>query len=161
MINFYLQKTVKWENGKVVLIDQTKLPNKVSFIECNDYKQVAIAIKNLAVRGAPALATTAALGLALAAKNSKAENKEELLRELEVASKIIGDTRPTAINLFWAIQRIMGRAKSFKGNVKKMAEAVLEDAICIAEEDIAVNHKLGKIGAEMLNHGDIVLTHCK
>lgn len=161
MTNFYSERTVKWEDDKVVLIDQTKLPNNFIYIRCNNYNEVAQAIRTMAVRGAPAIGATASFGLALAAKHSKAKNKVELLTDLEEASDVIKNTRPTAINLFWALQRIMNLVKKTKGNVKKLVEVAKEEAIKIAEEDVQVNHVLGKIGSELLNHGDIVLTHCK
>jgi methylthioribose-1-phosphate isomerase len=161
MTNFYSERTVKWEDDTVVLIDQTKLPNKFIHIRCNNYNEVAQAIRTLAVRGAPAIGATAAFGLALAAKHSKAKNKAELLTDLEEASDVIRNTRPTAMNLLWALQRIMNLVKKTKGKVKKLVEVAKEEAIKIAEEDVQVNHVLGKIGAKLLDHGDIVLTHCK
>jgi methylthioribose-1-phosphate isomerase len=161
MNRFYSERTVKWENDKVVLIDQTKLPNKFIFFECNNYKEVAQAIKTMVVRGAPAIGATAAFGLVLAAKNSKAKNKVGLLTDLEEASNKIRNTRPTAMNLFWALQRVMNSVKKSKGNVKKLVEVAKEEANKIAEEDVRINHVLGKIGSKLLAHGDIVLTHCK
>src|SRR6187200_1184942 len=94
--------TVAWKDDSVVLIDQTKLPNKLVYVRCKDYKEVANAIKNLVVRGAPAIGITAALGLALAAIQSNSKTLSELMADLDIAFKVLQSTRPTAINLFWA-----------------------------------------------------------
>ena len=96
-------KTVEWKNNKVVMIDQTKLPNQLIFNEYDDYNQVAEAIKTLVVRGAPAIGVSGAFGLALAVIQSNADTKEQLLQDLEKAKKILYDTRPTAVNLSWGL----------------------------------------------------------
>jgi len=100
-------KTIEWKDNKVVMIDQTKLPNKLEFVEFSDYHQVADAIKNLVVRGAPAIGVSGAFGLALASLQSKAESKDELIHDLEEAKKILIETRPTAVNLKWGLEKIM------------------------------------------------------
>ena len=102
-----LLKTVEWKNNKVVMIDQTKLPNELVFVEYSDYHDVANAIKTLIVRGAPAIGVSGAFGLALAALQSKAITKDQLLSELESARKTLYETRPTAINLAWGLDKIM------------------------------------------------------
>jgi len=99
-------RTVEWKDNKVVMIDQTKLPNELVFVEFSDFQQVADAIKNLVVRGAPAIGVSGAFGLALAAQQSKATTKDELLKDLEKARRILFETRPTAINLKWGLDRI-------------------------------------------------------
>lgn len=151
--------TVSWQDDGVVLIDQTKLPNKLVYVKCKDYKQVAEAIKNLVVRGAPAIGVTAAFGLALAAKASKAKELSELMTELDTSFKVLRATRPTAINLFWALERVMGKAKRAK-SVEAARAAVIEEAKRMSEEDIHANRKMGSNGAKLFSDGDVVLTHC-
>ena len=100
-------RTVEWKNNKVLMIDQTKLPNKLEFVEYDDYNQVADAIKTLVVRGAPAIGVSGALGLALAVLQSTATTKDELISDLEKAKQILFATRPTAVNLGWGLEKIM------------------------------------------------------
>ncbi|HEV8388117.1 MAG TPA: S-methyl-5-thioribose-1-phosphate isomerase [Nitrososphaera sp.] len=157
--NLDLLLTVSWQDDGVVLIDQTKLPNKLVYVKCKDYKQVAEAIKNLVVRGAPAIGVTAAFGLALAAKASKAKELSELMTELDTSFKVLRATRPTAINLFWALERVMGKAKRAK-SVEAARAAVIEEAKRMSEEDIHANRKMGSNGAKLFSDGDVVLTHC-
>ena len=151
--------TVSWQDDGVVLIDQTKLPNKLVYVKCKDYKQVADAIKNLVVRGAPAIGVTAAFGLALAAKASKARELSELMTELDTSFKVLRATRPTAVNLFWALERVMGKAKRAK-SVEAARAAVIEEAKRMSEEDIHANRQMGSNGAKLFSDGDVVLTHC-
>jgi methylthioribose-1-phosphate isomerase len=157
--NLDLLLTVSWENNSVVLIDQTKLPNRLVHVRCGDYKEVADAIKKLVVRGAPAIGVTAAFGLALAAQASKAKMLPELMTDLDTAFKVLRATRPTAVNLFWALERVMGKAKRAKtiGEVKKV---VLDEARKMSEEDIKANRQMGSNGAALFRDGDVVLTHC-
>jgi methylthioribose-1-phosphate isomerase len=112
------------------------------------------------IRGAPLLGVAAAFALALTAYHSNAKDKNQLISELEESTKIIRQTRPTAVNLFWALDRIMGRAKSFDGKAKDLAAFVVDEANKIAEEDIKVNRLIGKLGSELIRDGDVVLTHC-
>jgi len=122
-----LLKTVEWKNNKVIMIDQTKLPNELVTIEFDDFHQVADAILTLVVRGAPAIGVSGAFGLALAALQSKAITKDELLTDLEKARKILFETRPTAVNLAWGLEKIMNIAKS--GNsVEQIKELVISNA---------------------------------
>jgi methylthioribose-1-phosphate isomerase len=157
--NLDLLMTVAWENDSVVLIDQTKLPNKLSYVRCKDYNEVAAAIRKLVVRGAPAIGVTAAFGLALAASKSKAKTLEELHAELDSAFKVLRSTRPTAINLFWALDRVMSKARQSK-SIQQAKQSVLEEALKMAEEDIDINRQMGSNGSKLLQDGDIVLTHC-
>jgi methylthioribose-1-phosphate isomerase len=150
---------VKWENNSVLLIDQTKLPNKLDYVKCKNYVEVAEAIKKLVVRGAPAIGVTAAFGLALAAQSSKAKTREELMTDLDTAFKLLRATRPTAINLFWALARVMGKAK--KGRTRdEVKKVVLCEALKMSDEDISTNRQMGVNGAKLFMDGDIVLTHC-
>ncbi|MCH7561858.1 MAG: S-methyl-5-thioribose-1-phosphate isomerase, partial [Thaumarchaeota archaeon] len=100
-------RTVEWKNNKVVMIDQTKLPNQLVFVEFDDFNQVADAIRTLVVRGAPAIGVSGAFGLALAVLQSNATTKDELLSDLEKARKILFETRPTAVNFGWGLEKIM------------------------------------------------------
>src|ERR671928_783038 len=157
--NLDLLLTVTWKDDSVVLIDQTKLPNKLAYVKCKNYKEVANAIKKLVVRGAPAIGISAALGLALAAVHSKAKNLNQLLADLDTAMKTLQSTRPTAINLFWALKRVMQRAKE-KKSVGEAKKAILDEALKMLKEDIEINKRIGRNGAKLFESGDVVMTHC-
>jgi len=160
MVSFYSLRTVKWKRGAVYLIDQTQLPRRLRYVKCEDYKQLAEAVKNMVVRGAPAIGVAAAMGLSLTAYHSKARTKQRLLKELSVARRVLQETRPTGMNLFWALSRVMERARSVKGDVEAVVKAVIEEAQHMADEDVEANHKIGRFGADLLHDGDVVLTHC-
>ncbi len=151
--------TVTWKDNSVVLIDQTKLPNKLVYVTCKNYNEVADVIRRLVVRGAPAIGVSAAFGLALAAQQSKAKNLSELLRDLDSAFKVLHATRPTAVNLFWALQRVMEKGMRAK-TLEEAKRAVLNEALKMAQEDIETNRKIGAHGLKLFQDGDIVLTHC-
>ena len=153
-------RSIEWKDGVVVIIDQTKLPNEVVWEELKNYNDMASAIKEMKVRGAPLIGVSAAFGLALTAFHSKAENREDLMRELEVSAEVLRRTRPTAVNLFWAIERVMKKAQETSGSKKELAEAVVAEARRMADEDVEVNRKMGKYGAQLIEDGDVVLTHC-
>jgi len=153
-------RTIEWHNGTVVTIDQTKLPSEEVFITIKSPEEMAEAIKTMKIRGAPLLGAAAAYALALAACNSKAANKEELLRDLESSAEIIRRTRPTAVNLFWALDRILKKAKTLKTDRKGLAAFVVDEANRIADEDATANKAMGKYGAELIKDGDVILTHC-
>ena len=141
------------------MIDQTKLPKELVFVEFSDYRQVANSIKTLVVRGAPAIGVSAAFGLALAALQSKATTKDELLKDLETARKILFETRPTAINLKWGLDKIMQVAKQGT-DVNQIKELIINTAKKMAEEDIKINMMMGKNGSELVNDNDTIMTHC-
>ncbi|HUW48980.1 MAG TPA: S-methyl-5-thioribose-1-phosphate isomerase [Patescibacteria group bacterium] len=153
-------RTIEWHNRTVVTIDQTKLPSEEVFITIKSPEEMAEAIKTMKIRGAPLLGAAAAYALALAACNSKAANKEELLRDLESSAEIIRRTRPTAVNLFWALDRILKKTKTLKTDRKGLAAFVVEEANRIADEDATANKAMGKYGAELIKDGDVILTHC-
>ncbi|HDP70471.1 MAG TPA: S-methyl-5-thioribose-1-phosphate isomerase [Actinobacteria bacterium] len=154
-------KTIEWKNGKIRMIDQSKLPLKEEFFECSDYECVVDAIKSMKIRGAPAIGVAAAMGIALGAKNSSASNVDGLLGELEVICKELSKARPTAVNLFWAIERMKKIICLSKWSRTDDLKRDLEDeAIKIAEEDVEASKKMGRIGASLLKNGDNVLTHC-
>ena len=152
-------RTVEWKDNKVVMIDQTKLPNQLEFVEYNDYNQVADAIRNLVVRGAPAIGVSGAFGLALAVLQSNAITKDELISDLENARKVLFATRPTAVNLGWGLEKIMDVAKS-GDSVEKIRELVISKAKKIADEDIEINKTMGKNGSVLFDNNDTIMTHC-
>ena len=152
-------KTVEWKNNSVVMIDQTKLPNSLEFVTYTDYNQVADAIRTLVVRGAPAIGVSGAFGLALAALQSDAKEKDELINYLEYAKKILFETRPTAVNLAWGLEKIILVAKK-AGTVEEIKKNVVEAAKQMADDDIQTNMLIGKNGSELLNDNDTVMTHC-
>lgn len=152
-------RTVEWKDNSVVMIDQTKLPNELVYVKFIDYKQVADAIRELVVRGAPAIGVSGAFGLALAALQSKAQTKDELLNDLEEARKILQETRPTAINLAWGLERIMNIIKS-EDDMLKIKESVINEAKKMAEEDVEVNMRMGKHGSKLFDDSDTIMTHC-
>lgn len=160
MVSFYDLRTVKWKRGAVYLIDQTELPGRLRYVKCEDYEQIAEAIKNMLVRGAPAIGAAAAMGFALTAYHSKARTKRRLLEDLSVARRVLQETRPTGANLFWALSRVMKKARSVEGDVEAVTKAVIREAQRIADEDVEANHRIGRFGADLLQDGDIVLTHC-
>jgi methylthioribose-1-phosphate isomerase len=154
-----LLKTVEWKNNKVVMIDQTKLPNELVFVEYSDYTDVAHAIKTLIVRGAPAIGVSGAFGLALAALQSKSTTKEQLLSDLEMARKILFETRPTAVNLAWGLDKIMQIAKQGK-DVLSIKDMIVKTAQEMAEDDIKINMQMGKNGSVLFDNNDAIMTHC-
>lgn len=152
-------RTVEWKNNKLVMIDQTKLPNELVFAEFTDYVDVANAIKMLVVRGAPAIGVAGAFGLALAALQSKATTKEQLISDLEKAKKILYETRPTAVNLAWGLNKIMQVANQGK-DIADIKELALNAAKQMAEDDIKINKTMGKHGSELFDNNDTIMTHC-
>ncbi|RMF31893.1 MAG: S-methyl-5-thioribose-1-phosphate isomerase [Candidatus Nitrosothermus koennekii] len=151
--------TVQWKDNSVILIDQTKLPNKLEYVRCKTYQEVADAIKNMVVRGAPAIGVAAALGLALAAINSKSKTRDALLKDLELAYNTLRSTRPTAVNLFWALERAMNKAREAR-DIAGIKKSILDEALKMLNEDIEINQLLGFNGSSLIDDGDTVLTHC-
>jgi methylthioribose-1-phosphate isomerase len=153
-------RTIEWRNGTVLTIDQTRLPQEEVMLSLKNCKDVAEAIKTMKIRGAPLLGATAAFALALTACNSKAKTKKQLISELEKAAKTVRATRPTAVNLFWALDRILNKARTMSGSADEVAAFVVKEANRIAEEDAVTNRLIGKHGAKLIHDGDVVLTHC-
>jgi methylthioribose-1-phosphate isomerase len=151
--------TVAWKNDSVEFIDQTKLPNKLVYVRCKDYREVADVIRKLVVRGAPAIGVSAAFGLALAAQQSNAKTSTELMTDLDNAFKVLHATRPTAVNLFWALERVRAKGMQAK-TIQEAKRVVLDEALKMAEEDVETNRKIGGHGLKLFKDGDIVLTHC-
>ncbi len=157
--NNSLLRTIEWKDNSVVMIDQTKLPNELVFVKYTDYNDVANAIRTLVIRGAPAIGVAGAFGLALAALQSRATNKDELLSDLEKAKKTLFETRPTAVNLAWGLEQIMDVAK--KGtSLSEIKELIIQTAKIMAEDDIKTNMAMGKHGSELFQNNDTIMTHC-
>ena len=152
-------KTIEWKDNSVIMIDQTKLPNILEYVTYTDYNQVADAIRTLVVRGAPAIGVSGAFGLALAALQSDATEKGGLINYLENAKKILVETRPTAVNLAWGLNKIMEVAKQAT-TVQEIRNNVVETAKKMAEDDIQINMSIGKNGSELFSDNDTVMTHC-
>jgi methylthioribose-1-phosphate isomerase len=153
-------RTIEWRSGTVSTIDQTKLPDKEAHIIIKNCVEMAEAIRSMKIRGAPLLGAAAAFALALTAYNSKAPDKEKLIQELEEAAETMRRTRPTAVNLFWALDRILDKVKTESGSREALAAFVVEEAQRIADEDAAANLAIGKHGVELIRDGDVILTHC-
>ena len=152
-------KTVEWKDNSVIMIDQTKLPNRLEYVTYTDYNQVANAIRTLVVRGAPAIGVSGAFGLALAALQSNAKEKDQLIQDLKTAKKILFETRPTAVNLSWGLDKIMMVTEQCK-TVSEIRDNVIAKAKEMAEDDVNINKKMGKIGAELFQNNDTIMTHC-
>lgn len=151
-------ETVKWTPEGVVLIDQTKLPRTVEYVTCRTYEEVAEAIRTMVVRGAPAIGVTAAMGVALGLLRAP---DAELDREFPKICATLAATRPTAVNLFWAIERMKRLYESLRGEpAGRIREAMVAEALRVHEEDIAVNRAIGRHGAPLVPDGMSVLTHC-
>jgi len=154
-------RTVEWDAGVVRMIDQRKLPHEYVEVEFTDYRDVARAIKEMYVRGAPAIGAAAAYGLALAAVHSPAQTGAELTSEVRQAADALRATRPTASNLFWALERMLARLESVSaGGVPAMQQALVAEAEALADEDIQANKRMGNYGAELIEDGYNILTHC-
>ena len=141
------------------MIDQTKLPNKLVLVEYDNFNQVADAIRTLVVRGAPAIGVSGAFGLALAVLQSKTTTKDELISDLEKARKILFETRPTAVNLVWGLEKIMKIAKS-GDSVDQIKKLVVNAAKKMADDDIEINKIMGKNGSVLFDNNDTIKTHC-
>jgi len=154
-------ETIQWHEGKVRLIDQTRLPAKSIYLEYSNYKDVAKAIKDMRIRGAPALGVATAFGIALGVKGSENHTYQELAQEVGKMVKIFRDTRPTTVNISWAGKRMMKKlAESKAEEVVKIKEALIEEALAISREDVEKNAKIGKVGASLIKDGAKILTHC-
>ena len=152
---------IEWVDGKIIMLDQSKLPFEVTFIECTDYRQVAEGIKKLWIRGAPAIGIAAAMGIVLGAQDIKTNNFNEFKKRLEPIFNEMLSTRPTAVNIKWAVERIRKFLKeNRRESVDRLKELLIDEAKKILEEDIEVNKAIGKWGAELIKDGNTILTHC-
>jgi methylthioribose-1-phosphate isomerase len=151
-------ETIQWLDGAVVMIDQTRLPLEQRMVTCRTYQEVAVAIKDMIVRGAPAIGVAAAMGFALGVAHA---GENGLDAQVETISETLARTRPTAVNLFWAIDRMKALYGSLRGRpVAEIRRVLIEEALRIREEDIAICRAIGRNGAPLLAEGTTVLTHC-
>ncbi len=154
-------QTLEWTDSGVRFIDQTKLPTEETYVTCKTYNQVADVIRNMVVRGAPAIGVAAAMGIALGVKNSKAENGGDLKHDFDQICDVIGKTRPTAVNLFWAIKRMRDKFEMLRVRpLPQIRQALVEEAQRMHAEDIAANQAMGRHGATLMPASGGVLTHC-
>ena len=154
-------KTLEWTAAGVRFIDQTKLPTEEVYVTCKDYKEVANAIRTMIVRGAPAIGVAAAMGVAIGARQSKATTLTELERQLDVVCNAIAETRPTAVNLFWAIRRMREKFDELRSlPVERIKTELVAEAQRMHVEDIAANEAMGRHGAVLLPNSGGILTHC-
>ncbi len=154
-------KTIEWKDNKVVMIDQTRLPNEEIYLEFETYEQVADAIRTMIIRGAPAIGVAAALGIALGALRVNTENWDIFVSEVEKVVDVILATRPTAVNLFWAGKRMLRILHSGENhNVKEMKARLIKEAQDMLNEDIDTCRSIGRVGAELIPDNSVVLTHC-
>jgi methylthioribose-1-phosphate isomerase len=153
--------TVEWKDHQVRILDQSLLPGEVCFLDCTDYVCVAEAIRELKVRGAPAIGVTAALGIALGARQYTQSGLGGFQQHIDQVCEVLAATRPTAVNLFWAVDRMKRvLAATSLTNVAEVQQLLLDEALAILEEDVRVNRTLGKYGAAIIQDGDSILTHC-
>src|SRR6267142_684107 len=154
-------QTLEWTDSGVRFIYQTKLPTEETYVTCTTYLQVADVIRNMVVRGAPAIGVSAAMGIALGVKNSKADNVADLKKDFDQICKVIGETRPTAVNLFWAIRRMQDKFEKLRIRpLAQMRQELIEESQRMHAEDIAANQAMGRHGATLMPASGGILTHC-
>jgi len=152
-------RSIEWSDGKVRMIDQRLLPAEFCLIEYEDYCGVADAIQAMVIRGAPAIGAAAAFGMALAARTSQAQDRDGLLADLRAAAEVLRAARPTAVNLSWAVTRLLHRAEA-ESNGAAIPRALLAEAQALADEDVEANRRLGEHGATLIQDGASILHHC-
>jgi methylthioribose-1-phosphate isomerase len=157
-------RTVEWDDkGAVRMIDQRRLPLDLIVVEYDDYRDVASAIREMVIRGAPAIGAAAAFAIALAAYHSRATSRAALLAELQTAAEALRATRPTAVNLFWAVDQMLSTATSqndSQAGVEALVQSLIQVAQGIADQDVATNRRMGAHGATLIEDGYNILTHC-
>ncbi len=155
-------RTVEWDEGQfcLQLIDQRRLPGELSLLSCRTYQQVSQAIREMAVRGAPAIGVAGAFGLALAARQSETDDPARLRLELEQAASLLRKARPTAVNLDWGLRAVMLRVDQAAGDAGEMRRAALQAALALAEADVRTNRRMAEVGAALIDDGDTVIHHC-
>jgi len=154
-------KTIEWVDGKVIMLDQSRLPFEITFLTLSDHMQVAEAIKNLWIRGAPAIGIAAAMGVALGAQELEARTAAEFIEKIKPIYHDILSTRPTAVNMQWAVKRINNvLLKNKHESIDRMKKIIIGEALAILREDIEVNRAIGRWGAPFIQDGSTILTHC-
>ena len=154
-----LPRTIEWVEGRVRFIDQLKLPHKLEYVETEDWRRVAEAIKRMEIRGAPAIGVAAAFAMALAATHSRTFSLEGCLRELEECAEVLRSTRPTAVNLFWAVDRMLVAARK-ASRLDELKRKVVEEAVAIQQMDEECNRRIGMLGRQLIDDGDTLITVC-
>lgn len=150
--------TLEWTGNSLILVDQRKLPHVVEYVECRTYQDVARAIKEMIVRGAPAIGAVAAFGFVLGARQFSNFKDEKFFQSMDTVYKTLASTRPTAVNLFWALERMKSKVEQTADNDR--LQILEQEAMNIAREDIEVNKTIGMYGQTLLKDGDTILTHC-
>ncbi len=155
-------RTVFWDYDRheLKMIDQRLLPERLEVASFREHRSVAQAITDMVVRGAPAIGAAAAFGLALAARESEASSTQGLFADLQAAASLLRSARPTAVNLAWALERVLKHVADFAGPVEEMRQAVLDEAQRIADEDVEINKRMARHGATLIEDGDTVIHHC-
>jgi methylthioribose-1-phosphate isomerase len=154
-------KTIEWKGDHIRLLDQRKLPQEIRYLECRDASAIARAIRNMAIRGAPAIGVAAAMGIALAGQKIRTHDPEIFSRKIEKVCDQMGQTRPTAVNLFWAIERmksILTKVNTY--GVEQTKVRLVEEALLIHNEDVEADKIIGEYGKKLIKNGDRILTHC-
>jgi methylthioribose-1-phosphate isomerase len=152
-------RSIEWQDGKVRMIDQRCLPVKFEVLKFDRYQEVAQAIRTMVIRGAPAIGAAGGFGMALAARESQASNREALMADLQEAAKTLCDARPTAVNLSWAVERLLRRAEA-EAHFAAIPDALLDEAQALADEDVEINKRLGAHGAALIQDGATIIHHC-
>jgi methylthioribose-1-phosphate isomerase len=152
-------RSIEWVDGKVRMIDQRLLPAELHLVEYKDYREVAQAIRTMVIRGAPAIGAAAAFGMALAAREARTQDRTGLLVDLRAAAEILRAARPTAVNLSWAVARLL-RCAEAEPDPAAIPGALLAEAQALADEDVQVNRRLGEHGAALIRDGATILHHC-
>ena len=153
-------RTVFWENNELKMIDQRILPARFEVLAYHDHRSVAHAITDMVVRGAPAIGAAAAFGLALAGFESASTSTSGLLADLETSASFLKAARPTAVNLAWAVDRLMGVVRSAKGSADDLRQLLLDEAQRLADEDVEINKRMAEHGAALIQNGDTIIHHC-
>lgn len=161
-ISFYEERTVKWDDSKqsVVLIDQSKLPTRLEFIQCSEARELVDAIKTMKIRGAPAIGVAGAMGVALSAISSNAKSKTDFLADIAKDVSALKSARPTAVNLSWGVDRVMQFIESEHTTDNELKMRIVDFVKNLADADVAANKKLSDQGAKLFRSGESVLTHC-
>ncbi|MEW6725711.1 MAG: S-methyl-5-thioribose-1-phosphate isomerase [Bacillota bacterium] len=153
-------ETMYFKDGKLFLLDQTRLPEEVTYETCATYQDVAGCIRDMKVRGAPAIGAAAAYGMALAVLANESADRDEQTAALKRAGEELLATRPTAVNLRWAVERMLEKARAYTGSPHEMAGALLAEAEAIFREDVTCNERIGMYGQELVPDEARILTHC-
>jgi methylthioribose-1-phosphate isomerase len=153
-------RTMEWKNNCLVMIDQRRLPWEEVWVELEDEHAVAAAIRDMTVRGAPAIGVAAAFGMALAARRIPATGRDEFLGQMEAAGRVLRGSRPTAVNLAWAVERVLRAVRAVVGPADALAEAALFAAQRMADEDVEINRHMALNGAALVRDGDTIIHHC-